>query len=48
MDYGRADEDAADNDEKTSTGPIGVSDHDGFVVQLTTDRIFADDFEIHD
>ncbi|MDN5925386.1 MAG: hypothetical protein L0H70_10370, partial [Xanthomonadales bacterium] len=46
MDYGRANEDAASEDEKNSTGAIGVSDHDGFVIQLTFDRIFANGFDI--
>jgi predicted extracellular nuclease len=48
MDYGRADQDGAGIVEKAANTVIGVSDHDGFVVQLTTDRIFANDFEIHD
>ncbi|HET8897403.1 MAG TPA: lamin tail domain-containing protein [Rhodanobacteraceae bacterium] len=48
MDYGRADQDAAVTDEDSSTGAIGVSDHDGFVVQLSTDRIFANGFENRD
>lgn len=42
--YGRGDLDAADEDEENSTGAVGVSDHDGFVVRLVTDRIFADGF----
>lgn len=45
MDYGRADQDAPDFVEKNSTGAIGVSDHDGFVLQLTFDRLFKDSFE---
>lgn len=45
MDYGRANQDVADTDEEASTGVIGVSDHDGFVIQLVSDRIFADGFE---
>lgn len=45
MDYGRANLDVADEDEESSTGVIGVSDHDGFVLQLGSDRIFADGFE---
>lgn len=48
MQYGRADEDAADEDENTSTSAIGVSDHDGFVVRMSFDRIFADGFEMRD
>ena len=48
MDFGRANQDAASEDIHDSTGPIGVSDHDGFVVQLTLDRIFADGFENDD
>ncbi|MEZ5460762.1 lamin tail domain-containing protein [Dokdonella sp.] len=44
FEYGRADLDAADQDERNSTTAIGVSDHDGFVVRLATDRIFADSF----
>lgn len=44
FDYGRANIDAADQTERLSTGAIGVSDHDGFVVRLATDRIFADGF----
>lgn len=42
--YGRADLDAADQTERLSTSAIGVSDHDGLVVRLATDRIFADSF----
>ncbi len=46
FEYGRANLDAADNDERNSTTAIGVSDHDGFVVRLdTTDRIFANGFD---
>jgi predicted extracellular nuclease len=46
FEYGRADLDAADQDERNSTTAIGVSDHDGFVVRLnTTDRIFANGFD---
>lgn len=48
MDYGRANQDAASEDVRNSTGPVGVSDHDGFVLQFTLDRIFADDFENDD
>lgn len=44
FDYGRANLDAADQTERLSTGAIGVSDHDGFVLRLATDRIFADSF----
>ncbi len=44
FEYGRADLDAADADENTSTTAVGVSDHDGLVVRLATDRIFADSF----
>lgn len=44
FDYGRANIDAADQTERLSTNAIGVSDHDGFVVRLATDRIFADGF----
>lgn len=44
FEYGRADLDAADQDERNSTTAIGVSDHDGFVVRLATDRVFADGF----
>lgn len=44
FEYGRADLDAADADERTSTTAVGVSDHDGLVVRLATDRIFADSF----
>ncbi|WP_440222292.1 lamin tail domain-containing protein [Dokdonella sp. MW10] len=42
--YGRANLDAADQDERNSTTAIGVSDHDGLVVRLATDRVFADSF----
>jgi predicted extracellular nuclease len=46
FEYGRANQDAADQDERDSTTAIGSSDHDGFVVRLnTTDRIFADGFD---
>ena len=46
FEYGRADLDAADQDERNSTTAIGVSDHDGFVIRLnTTDRIFANGFD---
>jgi len=45
FEFGRADLDAADADERTSTTSIGVSDHDGLVVRLATDRIFADNFD---
>ncbi len=48
MQYGRADEDAADTVETVSSSAIGVSDHDGFVLQMTFDRIFADGFENRD
>ncbi len=48
MQYGRADQDAADEVERTSVGVIGVSDHDGFVLKLTFDRIFANGFENRD
>lgn len=44
FEYGRADLDAADADENASTTAVGVSDHDGLVVRLATDRIFADSF----
>jgi uncharacterized protein len=44
FEYGRADLDAADADERTSTTAVGVSDHDGLVVRLATDRIFVDSF----
>ena len=44
FEYGRADLDAADADARISTTAIGVSDHDGLVVRLATDRIFADSF----
>ena len=57
FDYGRADQDAPNEWERqcnlvpTPAPPacpnpaIGVSDHDGFVVKLATDRIYADGFE---
>lgn len=45
IDFGRANVDAADEIEENSTGAIGSSDHEGFVVQLLFDRIFADGFE---
>lgn len=45
MDYGRANQDAASQTEYNSTGAIGVSDHDGFVLQFAFDRIFADGFD---
>ena len=44
FEYGRANLDAADQDKRLSDGAIGVSDHDGFVVRLASDRIFADGF----
>ncbi len=44
FDYGRANLDAADQTMRTSTNAVGVSDHDGFVVRLATDRLFADGF----
>ena len=44
FEYGRGDLDAADADENASTTAVGVSDHDGLVVRLATDRIFADSF----
>ncbi|MBN8482869.1 MAG: lamin tail domain-containing protein [Xanthomonadales bacterium] len=44
FDYGRANLDAADQTERLSTNAIGVSDHDGFVLRLAIDRIFADGF----
>ncbi len=44
FEYGRADLDAADADARISTTAIGVSDHDGLIVRLATDRIFADSF----
>lgn len=44
FEFGRANLDAADQTERLSTTAIGVSDHDGFVVRLATDRIFADSF----
>ena len=44
FEYGRADLDAADADANASTTAVGVSDHDGLVVRLATDRIFADSF----
>ena len=44
FEYGRADLDAADATEDASTTAVGVSDHDGLVVRLATDRIFADSF----
>ena len=44
FEFGRADLDAADADENASTTAVGVSDHDGLVVRLATDRIFADSF----
>ncbi|MBX3692895.1 lamin tail domain-containing protein [Dokdonella sp.] len=42
--YGRANLDAADQTIRLSTNAVGVSDHDGFVVRLATDRLFADGF----
>lgn len=45
FEYGRADLDAADQDERNSTTAVGVSDHDGFVMRLATDRVFADSFD---
>ncbi|HET6655060.1 MAG TPA: lamin tail domain-containing protein [Gammaproteobacteria bacterium] len=48
MDFGHANEGASYDVESSSTGPIGVSDHDGFVVQLTFDRIFKSGFENQD
>lgn len=42
--YGRANLDAADQTMRLSTNAVGVSDHDGFVVRLATDRLFADGF----
>jgi hypothetical protein len=44
FEYGRADLDAANADSNASTTAVGVSDHDGLVVRLATDRIFADSF----
>ncbi|MEP6881955.1 MAG: hypothetical protein ABI866_08180, partial [Dokdonella sp.] len=44
FEYGRADLDAADATENASTTAVGVSDHDGLVVRLASDRIFADSF----
>jgi len=44
FEFGRASLDAADQDQRTSTTAIGVSDHDGFVVRLVVDRLFADSF----
>lgn len=44
FEFGRGDLDAADEDAEISTTAIGVSDHDGFVVRLVLDRIFADGF----
>ena len=44
FDYGRANLDAADQTERLSTNAIGVSDHDGYVLRLVIDRIFADSF----
>ncbi|MBL0163618.1 MAG: lamin tail domain-containing protein [Xanthomonadales bacterium] len=44
FEYGRADLDAADAVENASTTAVGVSDHDGLVVRLATDRIFVDSF----
>ena len=44
FEFGRGDLDAADEDAENSTTAVGVSDHDGFVVRLVLDRIFADSF----
>lgn len=44
FEFGRANLDAADQTERLSTTAVGVSDHDGFVVRLATDRLFADSF----
>lgn len=44
FEFGRASLDAADQDQRTSTNAIGVSDHDGFVVRLVVDRLFTDSF----
>jgi hypothetical protein len=45
MVYGRGNADAPAELRNTGTGAIGSSDHDGFVVRLFTDRLFAHDFE---
>ncbi len=45
MDYARANLDGTWAEYDTSTGPMGVSDHDGFVLQFAFDIIFQDGFE---
>ncbi|MBL0165151.1 MAG: hypothetical protein IPP82_16275 [Xanthomonadales bacterium] len=44
FEYGRANLDVAAADLNASTTAVGTSYHDGFVVRLATDRIFADGF----
>lgn len=43
--YGRGNADAPTEFRNTGTTAIGSSDHDGFIVRLFTDRLFAHDFE---
>ena len=43
--YGRGNADAPAELRNNGTGPVGSSDHDGFVVRLFTDRLFGHDFE---
>lgn len=44
--YGRGNADAPAELRNTSTNAVAVSDHDGFVIRLFTDRLFAHDFEL--
>lgn len=43
--YGRSNADAPAREETVGTTGVAVSDHDGFVIRLFTDRLFAHDFE---
>lgn len=44
--YGRGNADAPAELRNISTNELAVSDHDGFVIRLFTDRLFAHDFEL--
>ncbi len=43
--YGRGNADAPAELRNTGTDAVGSSDHDGFIIRLSTDRLFRHDFE---
>lgn len=46
--YGRGNADAPAELRNTGTDAVASSDHDGFIIRLSTDRLFRHDFEAQD